>query len=49
MLRFLLKLGLFLPIPIGMALVNWHVDPAKLYAGHASDPRVVCVRKVPGP
>ncbi len=38
MLRFLFKLSLFLPIAGGVAWVNWHVDPARVFGRHASDP-----------
>ena len=38
MLRFLWKLGLLLPIPLGVAWINWHVDPAKALGQHDSDP-----------
>jgi hypothetical protein len=37
-LRFLFKLSLFLPIACGMTWVNWHVDPARVFGRHASDP-----------
>jgi hypothetical protein len=37
-LRFLFKLSFFLPIAGGMAWVNWHVDPARVFGRHASDP-----------
>jgi hypothetical protein len=38
MVRFLFKLSLFLPIAAGLAWVNWHVDPARIFGRHASDP-----------
>ncbi len=38
MLQFLLKLALLLPLLIGMAWVNWSVDPAILFVEHRDDP-----------
>ena len=38
MSRFLLKLVLLLPLLLGMAWVNWSVDPAILFVEHQADP-----------
>ena len=38
MLRFLIKLSLFVPIAFAVTWVNWHVDPARVFDRHASDP-----------
>jgi hypothetical protein len=38
MLQFLVKLALLLPLLIGMAWVNWSVDPAILFVEHRDDP-----------
>ena len=38
MLRLAFKLGLLSPLLIGMAWINWSVDPAILFAEHATDP-----------
>lgn len=38
MIRFGFKLVLLLPLLIGMAWVNWSVDPAILFAEHQDDP-----------
>ncbi len=37
MIRFLLKLALLLPLLVGMAWVNWSVDPAILFVEHRND------------
>src|SRR5580704_17684834 len=37
MLQFLLKLALLLPLLIGMAWVNWSIDPAILFVEHQDD------------
>jgi hypothetical protein len=39
LVRLLLKLSLFLPIVVGVACVNWQVDPARVFDRHAFDPR----------
>jgi hypothetical protein len=38
MIRFVLKLTLLLPLLIGMAWVNWSVDPAIVFVEHQDDP-----------
>jgi hypothetical protein len=38
MFRLLWKLALFFPIPIGVAWINWHVDPARVFGQHSVDP-----------
>ena len=38
MFRFLIKVSLFVPIAFAVTWVNWHVDPARVFDRHASDP-----------